>query len=102
MLTSSSDREHCDRVSGRTRFTLLLPVWTALALVLSLVDPGLFTWLRGPLITVALGLIMLGMGLGLEPRDFRDVFRHPRAMVIRCGRPASGDAVARSTESPGG
>jgi len=25
---------------------------------------------------------MLGMGLGLEPRDFRDVLRRPRAMVI--------------------
>ncbi|QEY33352.1 bile acid:sodium symporter family protein [Synechococcus sp. RSCCF101] len=64
------------------RFTLLFPLWTALALVLSLLDPGLFTWLKGPLITAALGLIMLGMGLGLELRDFREVFRRPRAMVI--------------------
>jgi BASS family bile acid:Na+ symporter len=64
------------------RFTLLFPIWTLLALVLSLMRPGLFTWLQGPLITGALGLIMLGMGLGLQPRDFREVFRRPRAMVI--------------------
>jgi bile acid:Na+ symporter, BASS family len=31
---------------------------------------------------VALGIIMLGLGLGLTPEDFRLVARHPRAAII--------------------
>lgn len=59
------------------RFTLLFPLWTLLGVLLALPFPGLFTWLQGPLIVLALGLIMLGMGLELQLADFRRVLRRP-------------------------
>ena len=34
---------------------------------------------------VALGIIMLGLGLSLTPDDFRRVARHPRAVVVALG-----------------
>ena len=64
------------------RFTLLFPLWTVLGAGLSLVWPGLFTWFQGLWITVGLGVIMLGMGLGLTPQDFLRVGHHPRPVVI--------------------
>jgi BASS family bile acid:Na+ symporter len=59
------------------RFTLLFPLWTLLGVLLALPFPGLFTWLQGPLIVFALGVIMLGMGLELQLADFRRVLRRP-------------------------
>ena len=64
------------------RFTTLFPLWTLLGSLLALVHPPLFGWFRGPLITIGLGLIMLGMGLGLAPRDFLRVSRQPRAVSM--------------------
>ncbi len=64
------------------RFTTLFPLWTLLGSLLALVHPPLFGWFRGPLITIGLGLIMLGMGLGLAPRDFLRVSRQPRAVCM--------------------
>ena len=34
---------------------------------------------------VALGIIMLGLGLGLTPEDFRRVLRYPRAVIVALG-----------------
>lgn len=53
------------------------PLWVLLASVAALVHPPLFTWFEGPLITVSLGLIMLGMGLTLQAADFRRVLASP-------------------------
>jgi bile acid:Na+ symporter, BASS family len=64
------------------RFTLLFPLWTLLAAGLSLAVPGLFAWVAGPVITWGLPLIMLGMGLGLAPADFRRVLVRPRSALI--------------------
>ena len=64
------------------RFTLLFPLWTLLAALLSLAVPGLFAWVTGPVITWGLALIMLGMGLGLAPADFRRVLVRPRSALI--------------------
>jgi len=64
------------------RFTLLFPLWTLLGVVLALPFPWLFTWLQGPLIVLALGVIMLGMGLELQPADFRRVLRRPRPVAL--------------------
>ena len=64
------------------RFTTLFPLWTLLGSLLALVHPPLFGWFRGPLITIGLGLIMLGMGLGLAPRDFLRVSRQPRTVSL--------------------
>ena len=64
------------------RFTTLFPLWTLLGSVLALVQPGLFTWFNGLWITLGLGLIMLGMGLGLSTDDFLQVGRRPRPALV--------------------
>ena len=64
------------------RFTTLFPLWTLLGSLLALLHPPLFVWFRGPLITIGLGVIMLGMGLGLAPADFLRVSRQPRAVIL--------------------
>lgn len=64
------------------RFTVLFPVWTLLAVLMALPFPGLFTWLQGGWIVVALALIMLGMGLDLQPSDFRRVLLQPLPALI--------------------
>jgi bile acid:Na+ symporter, BASS family len=64
------------------RFTLLFPLWTLLAVALALPFPGLFTWLQGPLIVLALALIMLGMGLELQWADFQRVLRRPAPAAL--------------------
>ena len=64
------------------RFTLLFPLWTLMGAGLALLYPPLFTWFRGDLITMGLGVIMLGMGLGLTPQDFGRVWQRPRPVVI--------------------
>ncbi len=52
------------------------PLWALLASILALLRPGLFTWFTGPLITVGLGVIMLGMGVTLRLEDFTRVVRY--------------------------
>ena len=64
------------------RFTTLFPLWTLLGSVLALIHPGLFTWFSGIWITLGLGVIMLGMGLGLSPDDFLRVGRRPRPALV--------------------
>jgi BASS family bile acid:Na+ symporter len=59
----------------------LFPAWALLASLLALWRPGLFTWFSGPLITIGLAVIMLGMGLTLEPGDFRRVVQHRRLVA---------------------
>lgn len=58
------------------------PLWALLASLLALYEPTLFTWFTGPLITIGLGVIMLGMGLTLEFEDFRRVSTRPRVVVL--------------------
>jgi len=43
------------------------------------VETNLFS---GVLLPLALGLVMLGMGLSLQPEDFRRIFRTPRAVIL--------------------
>jgi BASS family bile acid:Na+ symporter len=64
------------------RFTLLFPLWTVVGVVLALPFPWLFTWLQGPLIVLALALVMLGMGLELRADDFRRVLLRPRPAAL--------------------
>jgi BASS family bile acid:Na+ symporter len=51
------------------RLTSGFPAWVLLASILALWRPELFTWFSGPLITIGLGVIMLGMGLTLRIED---------------------------------
>ena len=64
------------------RFTTLFPLWTLLGSAFALLEPALFTWFNGLWITLGLGLIMLGMGLGLSPNDFLRVGRTPRPALV--------------------
>jgi BASS family bile acid:Na+ symporter len=70
-------------------FALLTVAGVALAWFV----PGLFTWLTDgsiqlagqPLLSVALGLIMLAMGLTLTFEDYRRLAQLPRALIIGVG-----------------
>jgi len=64
------------------QLTAAFPLWVLAGSLLALLHPPLFTWFRGPLITVGLGVIMLGMGLTLRLEDFRGVARYPRQVLL--------------------
>ncbi len=57
--------------------TNAFPLWILIFSGLALIKPELFTWFTGPFITYGLGVIMLGMGLTLNPEDFKLVFETP-------------------------
>ncbi len=69
--------------------TRLFAVWTVLGTALAWFVPGLFLWVVDgrfapfgqPLVSVLLGVIMLGMGLTLTLDDFRRVARLPGAVL---------------------
>jgi len=54
------------------------PLWILIGSLLALVKPSVFTWFRGPLITLGLGMIMLGMGVTLTLEDFKRVIKFPK------------------------
>jgi len=64
------------------KFTELFPLWVCLFSVLSLINPALFTWFSGSLITYGLGVIMLGMGITLRLSDFLQVVQTPRWIIV--------------------
>jgi BASS family bile acid:Na+ symporter len=61
------------------------PFWVLIASLLALWEPALFTWFRGPLIPIGLGLIMLGMGLTLDVADFARVARRRGLVALGVG-----------------
>lgn len=65
-----------------TLLTNLFPVWVLSAGILALIHPPLFTWFSGPYIVWGLAIIMLGMGVTLSVRDFRAVFKMPKAVAV--------------------
>ena len=44
--------------------------------------PDFFTWFSGNLITLGLGIIMLGMGLTLKISDFKALIKNPRWTIV--------------------
>lgn len=67
--------------------TNLFAVWTVLGVAWAWFVPAHFAWVTGrqvagqPLISVMLGVIMLGMGLTLTLEDFRKVLAMPRCVA---------------------
>ena len=57
------------------------PLWVLAASIISLIHPPVFTWFTGPLITIGLGIIMLGMGVTLTVDDFRRIARFPGRVI---------------------
>lgn len=64
------------------RIVTLFPLWVLAASVIALFHPPVFTWFSGRLITLGLGVIMLGMGITLEWDDFRRVFTMPGRVML--------------------
>ena len=62
-------------------FTKYLSVMVLLAGVLGILAPKYFQVLA-PTVPWMLGIIMFGMGLTLTFKDFRQVFRHPKAVFL--------------------
>jgi len=58
------------------------PAWALIASLLALWKPALFIWFSGPLITLGLAVIMLGMGVTLEWADFQRVLRNKRLVAL--------------------
>jgi BASS family bile acid:Na+ symporter len=58
------------------------PAWVLTAALLSLWQPSLFTWFSGPWIVWGLAVVMLGMGITLDVRDFASVLRMPRTVAL--------------------
>ncbi|GAA0255957.1 bile acid:sodium symporter family protein [Haladaptatus pallidirubidus] len=56
-------------------------VWVLAFSAIAFVVPPAFTWI-GPYITPLLGIIMLGMGITLQPADFERLFERPRDVII--------------------
>jgi BASS family bile acid:Na+ symporter len=63
------------------RLTQGFPVWSILVALLALIKPEAFLWYGAESITWGLGLIMLGMGITLRPRDFQEVWKQPRLIL---------------------
>ena len=63
-------------------FVNLFPLWIILFSFSALLRPKFFTWFSGNLITLGLGIIMLGMGLTLKISDFKILFKNPRWTII--------------------
>jgi bile acid:Na+ symporter, BASS family len=88
-----------------TTITNAFPLWVLAGSLLALWHPPLFTWFSGPLITAGLAVIMLGMGLTLEPSDVRRTAAHKRLILLGVGlqytlMPAIGWLTARAFDLP--
>lgn len=57
---------------------MAFPLWVIVGVALTLIEPSLFTWFSGNLITYGLGIIMLGMGMTIRSEDFVNVLKMPR------------------------
>lgn len=64
------------------RLTQAFPLWVLAGGCLALVEPAWFTWFSGPWIVWGLAVIMLGMGLTLEAKDFLRVRELSRPVAV--------------------
>jgi len=76
------------RVAGMiARLVNLFWLWTILGTVWAWFVPSHFTWFLGTvggvkIVSLGLGIIMLGMGITLTLRDFKEVVKMPRCIVL--------------------
>lgn len=63
-------------------FTGLYPVWLVATAVLAFFKPETMTWFSGQWIVGALSVSMLGMGLTLNPQDFRGLLKMPGSVTL--------------------
>ncbi len=68
-----------ERISAFAGNTFAL--WVILFAIISFLFPGAFTWIS-PHVGILLGIIMFGMGLTLTPKDFKDVLKTPKSVLI--------------------
>lgn len=68
----------CDFISS------LMGVIILLSAILALFFPSYFSFLSPSIINPMLGVIMLGMGLTLNPSDFKTVFSRPKDVIAGC------------------
>ncbi len=59
-------------------------VLVLLAAVVALITPGTFSGIKPTVINPMLGVIMFGMGMALQIKDFNIVFSHPKDVLIGC------------------
>ncbi len=62
--------------------TQLFPVWSLIVGGLALYEPAIFLWYGKEAIGFGLGVIMLGMGMTLETKDFKHVWREPHIVGL--------------------
>ncbi len=63
-------------------FTALFPIWAILSCGIALKWEGSFSWFRSDWISIALGLIMLFMGMTLKTEDFQRVWNRPIPILL--------------------
>lgn len=64
------------------KIVTFFPLWVFIASVIALWYPPIFTWFSGPLITIGLGIIMLGMGITLQWEDFQRIGKYPSRVLL--------------------
>lgn len=74
-------------VSMMARFVNLFWLWTILGTVIAWFYPPAFTWFLGAvgglkIVSLGLGVIMLGMGITLTFADFKEVLKMPKWLVL--------------------
>ena len=71
-----------DEMSKLSAFIVTaFPLWIIIGVLLTFVEPKLFTWFSGNFITYGLGVIMLGMGLTISFEDFKNVIKVPKWVI---------------------
>ncbi len=64
-------------------FARAFPLWVTLGATVAFVRPEAFSWfIRGGFVAPGLAVIMLAMGLTLDPEDFRLVAKRPGAVLL--------------------
>ena len=69
-----------DRLVGLS--TKLFPVWSVVVGILALWRPEYFLWYGKDAIGYGLAIIMLGMGMTLDLKDFTRVFKDPKVVGL--------------------